>query len=484
MPATADRSPDRALPSPTSRGLTLKLAAALGLLTLLFASLADFLLYRSLVDQDRGLLAARAANYQRIAAHAGTAKLIEVLAQERPPAERWLIEIDTPSHTGSPPRFTNQPDVGEASAPAQRLSSLHWPLLDTWRKRWLVQDVALSPPTVEGNAAADRLTLGLSSLERQTQQVAYRWAILLSLLPLLIASIALIGWVHRKALQPIRDLIRTTERIHRGQNLSERVPVRDPHSELGQLARQTNDFLATIERLLDGMRAALDNVAHDLRTPMARQRLQIEQLLLDPRIRQQPELCATLADLAEEGQRIEQMLATLMDIAQAESGTLPLQFEPLELGQLLEQVGEIYCFAVEDKGCELRIDCPPRLIVQADALRLRQALLNLLDNALKFAPEHSLIRLDARLDGAPDSILIRVCDEGPGIAEQDLPYIFDRLYRGDQSRSTPGLGLGLSLVKAVVEAHRGTLDVGNRPEGGACFSIRLPLEREQRTAAT
>lgn len=479
MPTTADRAPDRAPPRPTSRGLTLKLAAALGLLSLVFASLADFLLYRSLVNQDRGLLAARAANYQRIAAHAGTAKLIEVIGQEHPSAERWLIEIDTPNHAGSLPRFTNQPDAGESAGTAQRLSSLHWPLLDTRRKRWLVQEVTLPPlGTTDRAVPADRLTLGLSSLERQAQQVAYRWAILLSLLPLLIASIGLVGWVHRQALQPIRDLIRTTERIRHGQNLSERVPVRDPHSELGQLAQQTNDFLATIERLLNGMRASLDNVAHDLRTPMARQRLQVEQLLLDERVREQPELCATLADISEEGQRIESMLATLMDIAQAESGSLPLQIERVDLGQLLEQAGDIYAFVAEDSGCELRIDCPQPLLVQADALRLRQALLNLLDNALKFAPEHSLIQLDAALEPSTHSVLIRVCDQGPGVAEQDLPYIFDRLYRGDKSRSTPGLGLGLSLVRAVVEAHRGTLAVTNRPEGGACFTISLPLSQE------
>ena len=328
-------------------------------------------------------------------------------------------------------------------------------------------------------AAGDRLTLGLSSLERQARQVTYRWAILLSLLPLLLASIGLVGRVHRKTLQPIRDLIRTTEHIRHGHNLGERVPVRDPDSELGQLARQTNDFLATIERLLNSMRASLDNVAHDLRTPLARQRLRLEQLLLDERVREQPELCATLADIAEEGQRIERMLATLMDIAQAESGTLPLRLEPVELGELLRQVGEIYAFVAEDKGCELSIDCPQPLVAQADALRLRQALLNLLDNALKFAPEHTLIQLEASLQPASDSVLIRVSDQGPGIAEQDLPYIFDRLYRGDQSRSTPGLGLGLSLVRAVVEAHRGRLEASNRPQAGACFSISLPLRQQQ-----
>lgn len=468
----ADRAPSP--PSPTSRGLTLKLATALGLLSLLFASLADYLLYRSLVNQDHSLLEARAANYQRIAAHAGSAKLVEVIAQENLSAEHWLIEIDSTGPGGRRSLFTNQRGPSDAAIPVPRLANLHWPLLDTRRKRWLVLELPLTEL-----AAGDRLTLGLSSLERQARQVAYRWAILLSLLPMLLTSIGLVGRVHRKALQPIRDLITTTERIRHGRNLSERVPVRDADSELGQLARQTNDFLATIERLLNGMRASLDNVAHDLRTPLARQRLQLEQLLLDERVREQPELCATLADIAEEGLRIEQMLATLMDIAQAESGTLPLCREPVELGELLRQVGEIYAFVAEDKGCELRIDCPQPLIVHADALRLRQALLNLLDNALKFAPGHSLIQLEASPQPGSDSVLIRVCDRGPGIAEQDLPYIFDRLYRGDKSRSTPGLGLGLSLVRAVVEAHRGHLEVSNRPQGGACFCISLPRGLEQ-----
>lgn len=277
--------------------------------------------------------------------------------------------------------------------------------------------------------------------------------------------------VHRNTLSPLRSFLHTSQRMQQDNTLSRRFQVAGPDGELRQLAEQTNRFLDTIERLFNGMRHSLDNVAHDLRTPLARQRLRIEQLLLDERVQQDPQLRDTLALIHEESERIETLLTTLMDISQAETGTLPLTLTEQPLAPLLHQVAEIYSFVAEDQGDSVQVSCDPGCRIQADETRFRQVLLNLTDNALKFSPPGSEIRLSAWQDAG--SLCLEVADPGPGIDPDDLPHIFDRLYRADKSRQTPGQGLGLSLVKAVTEAHNGRISVHSGPDG-CRFRLTFP----------
>lgn len=442
----------------TSFQLSKRVGLTLCVLSLIFASIADYFLYQSLVSKDFGLIDARMQNYQRILSHAGLDKLIEVIEQEQVDSELWLIEISGPRER----RFSNQSQPDESLL---RLTDPHWPVLNTEKKRWLVR-----------NEISDNLsfTLGLGSLERQQQQVAYRWAMLFTLLPLIMISLLLMYRIHRHALHPLRDFLRTSQQMQQQTDLHQRFRVSEPDTELGQLAEQTNRFLDTIERLFNGMQASLDNVAHDLRTPLARQRLRVEQLLMQPSIQNDPETFEALATISEESERIEKMLTTLMDISQAETGTLPLNKQPLDPQAIARQAIEVYSFIAEDKGCEIHLQSSAPCSLVADELRLRQVLLNLLDNALKFSPDNS--RIDVTVQCTRDSTVIRVQDQGCGIPEEDLPHIFDRLYRGDKSRGSKGLGLGLSLVKAVIEAHGGELKVSSQTTkpSGSCFSLALP----------
>jgi signal transduction histidine kinase len=166
------------------------------------------------------------------------------------------------------------------------------------------------------------------------------------------------------------------------------------------------------------------------------------------------------------------MLTTLMDISEAETGTMKLNVSRVELARLAGEVGELYEDAAEDTGVALQIDVPADLTVPADRDRLRQALANLVDNAIKYTPRGGRVVVTAAAEAG--SLVIRVSDTGPGISDQDLPRIFDRLYRGDHSRATRGIGLGLSLVRAYVEAQGGSVSVDSRPGAGTTFTVRLP----------
>jgi signal transduction histidine kinase len=166
------------------------------------------------------------------------------------------------------------------------------------------------------------------------------------------------------------------------------------------------------------------------------------------------------------------MLTTLMDISEAETGTMKLNSSQVELATVVGEVTGLYEDAAEEAGVELRVSVPAQVTVNADRDRLRQALANLVDNAIKYTPRGGRVEVSASREDR--TVIIRVADTGPGISEQDLPRIFDRLYRGDQSRATRGLGLGLSLVRAYVEAQGGTVTVDSTPGAGATFTLRLP----------
>ncbi len=167
------------------------------------------------------------------------------------------------------------------------------------------------------------------------------------------------------------------------------------------------------------------------------------------------------------------MLTTLMDISEAETGTMKLTRTTVEVATLVTEVIELYEDTAQEAGVTISSTISPGLVVSADRDRLRQALANLVDNAIKYTPRGGQVDISAARDGG--FITIRVRDTGAGIPAHDLPRIFDRLYRGDQSRATRGLGLGLSLVRAYIEAHGGTVEVESAPrKGHSTFTIRLP----------
>ena len=276
----------------------------------------------------------------------------------------------------------------------------------------------------------------------------------------------------RSTLKPLRDLRDAVRRILQTGQTDDRVPVYGSEDTVDELSTLFNAMLARITTLIHGMRNSLDHVAHDLRTPMTRLRVTAESALAttDPAKHRE-----ALSDCLEESERVLSMLTTLMDISEAETGTVKLHVTEVALATLVQEVVALYEDTAEDAGVSLHADVPADLTVPADRDRLRQALANLVDNAVKYTPRSG--RIDVSAMAARDAVVIRVTDTGRGISEQDLPRIFDRLYRGDQSRATRGLGLGLSLVRASVEAQGGSVSVKSTPGNGSTFEIRLPGRR-------
>jgi signal transduction histidine kinase len=251
------------------------------------------------------------------------------------------------------------------------------------------------------------------------------------------------------------------------------VPVRAERDAIDELSALFNEMLDRITTLIQGMGNALDNVAHDLRTPMTRLRGLAERALESHDASAQREALATCL---EESDRILAMLDTLMDISEAETGTMRLARTDVALDKLVDEVASAYEDVAEEKEVTVTKRIERDLTVSADRDRLRQVLANLLDNAIKYTPAGGQVAVIATRDES--RVRIEVRDTGIGIADHDLPRIWERLYRGDRSRAERGLGLGLSFVRAIAAAHGGTVEVTTTVGKGSTFVVKLPIRRD------
>jgi signal transduction histidine kinase len=272
----------------------------------------------------------------------------------------------------------------------------------------------------------------------------------------------MVGLITRRALMSrVHSIRQTISAIIHG-DLQHRLPVARSDDELDTLARTINGMLEQIEQLVHGVRNVSNSIAHDLRTPLAELRSRLEELAL---IRPAPETTfAEIDGAVADVDRVIRIFDALLRLAEIDAGLRRSGFVSLDLVDLAATAVEFYAPAAELKNIRLQLHAEAPLRVSGDPVLLAQALSNLIDNALKYAPEGGLIdvAIRRREDGAAQ---ITVTDNGPGIHDSEKAKVVERFYRGDASRGTPGVGLGLSLAQAVAKLHGSTLELSDHDPG-------------------
>ena len=264
-----------------------------------------------------------------------------------------------------------------------------------------------------------------------------------------------------------------------GGDFAQRVKLTGRGDEFDQVAEVINDMLDRIGRLMDGVRQVSNAIAHDLRTPITRARARLEDAALHAESADDLRAAIERATIDLDG--IVGVFQALLRIAEIEAGSRRSLFARLDLTPLLREVAELYGAVAEERGIVLRLETPDAVPAYGDRAMIHQAIANLVDNAVKFSPDGGTVRLVALVTA---TVLITVEDQGPGIPLADREKATDRFYRGESARSTPGSGLGLSLVLAVAHLHGGTLRLeDNRPGLRAILSLPLPEATEVRPAA-
>ncbi|HET7496779.1 MAG TPA: HAMP domain-containing sensor histidine kinase [Candidatus Eisenbacteria bacterium] len=295
-----------------------------------------------------------------------------------------------------------------------------------------------------------------------------RWLLLAALISGALAILLTLA-LSRRILGPVEALTGAVRRMERG-DLTARVPVRSS-DEIAELSSAFNRMAASLEENEASRRRLLGDVAHELRSPLTNLRCQIE-AVEDGLATADAE---TMRSLHEETLLLGRLVDDIQDLALAEAGRLPLHRERVSPRAALEAAAAAFTPLAADRGVSLRAGGEGAPDVDADPARLKQVLRNLVANALAHTPEGGTVELDAS-SGGDGRVAFTVRDTGAGIAPEDLPHIFDRFYRADRARTreTGGSGLGLSIVKQLVEAHGGSVAAESRPGAGTTVRFTLP----------
>jgi len=335
----------------------------------------------------------------------------------------------------------------------------------------------------EGNDRARAFTVDLSPRERLVVAVDSEWFESIQDIVVLIFTIAFIGslliafggalalgsYLRRR----LNAITGSAEAIIEG-DIRRRMPIGPRSDEFDQVAATLNRMLDRIESLLDNLRQVSSDIAHDLRTPLARLRNHLEQGVAEEGA------AALLTDAVQQLDEVLSLFSAILRLSEVESRETRRQFTKVDLTSLLTELAESYAAAFEDRDRSLLWTIDPNLRLEGDRELLAQAVINLLENALRHTPAGTAVKMDARAKGS--SVQIEVTDNGPGVPATELPNIVKRFARLECSRNTAGHGLGLSLVSAVAELHDGKL-IMREAAPGLCARMQLPRPKDRPKSA-
>lgn len=308
------------------------------------------------------------------------------------------------------------------------------------------------------------------SMEEKTELLETLQSIYAAMLLFVLPLASFVGWfMSHKAVKGVEEVSRIAATIERGQ-LDVRVNVSVSDREIQTLATTFNAMLDRIAELVTSMRDMTDNIAHDMRSPLARIRVIAESALMHSQSPEQYK--ATAADTIEECDRLLKMVNTTLDVAEVEAGAANLTQAEINVAQLVTEACELFEPVAEQKNIKFSWQADLTVFIRGNAHYLQRMLGNLVENALKYTPKFG--KVNVAIAHESDHVAITVSDTGIGIAAQDLPRIFERFFRCDDSRSEEGCGLGLSFSRAVVRAHGGDIKVTSLPNVGTTFTVQIP----------
>jgi heavy metal sensor kinase len=293
--------------------------------------------------------------------------------------------------------------------------------------------------------------------------------------PLMLAISVAVGWyLARRALKPFEEITRTAEKITY-ENLNTQLLTEHKEEEIQRLVHSFNGMVRRLNESFQQMRKFNADAAHELRTPLAILQGETEVALRSPNL--PDEIRLVLASNLEELDRLKRIVNDMLTIAEAEAGRQVLLKDPLDMKPLLEDLVDQMRLLAMDRSVRIDLECSQEIWVDADKLWIRRAIINLLDNAIKYSKDGGKVEISAMSQDS--SMYLEIKDYGIGISPEDLPHIFDRLYRADpaRNRDSGGAGLGLALVKWIIEAHKGSISVESEADQGSRFKISLPITR-------
>ncbi|MDA8137307.1 MAG: ATP-binding protein [Desulfobacteraceae bacterium] len=315
------------------------------------------------------------------------------------------------------------------------------------------------------------LQLGVSLQNESHLVETFKRTFVITMSVLLLIAVGL-GWIMaRSALAGVASVTQTAQKISE-EDLDTRVPVLHRHDEIDQLAVTFNQMLDRIKQLISGIRQMNDNIAHDLRSPIARIRGLAEVTLTSDGGME--EYAQMAASTIEECDRLLQMINTMLTISRTEAGVDPITLENVDLAKVAREACVLFQPLAEDKQISLHCSADSPCSVRGNEQMLQRLIANLVDNAIKYTDMNGSVWVT--VNSADGNVVMEVRDNGPGIPPEDHRRIFQRFFRGDQSRSVGGAGLGLSLAQAIVRAHGGSIILQSMPGQGSTFTIALPRQ--------